>query len=83
MARARRHDDIELDVGSNLGIAPVGGVDVVWLSPEEGRRMFDEQARSRLGISGDEFIRQWEAGEIENPDRSEVMARVLMIPFTR
>ena len=36
---------------------------VVWLEPEDGRAMFDALARKTLGISGDEFIRRYEAGE--------------------
>jgi hypothetical protein len=34
-----------------------------YVTPEEGRRMFDEAARKIMGMSGDEFIRRWDAGE--------------------
>jgi hypothetical protein len=30
---------------------------------EEGRELFDRQARLRLGMSGEEFLRAWDAGE--------------------
>ena len=33
------------------------------LPPEEGRAMFDAAARKWMGLSGDEFIRRWDAGE--------------------
>ena len=46
-------------------------------NPDDGR------ARAWLGMSGDEFIRAWETGEIEDPDRSDVMMLVLMLPLTR
>jgi hypothetical protein len=35
------------------------------LTPEEGREQFDRAARRRMGISGDEFIRRWDAGEYD------------------
>jgi len=33
------------------------------LTPEESREWFDRKPRARLGISGPEFIRRWDAGE--------------------
>lgn len=61
--------------------------EVVWVSPEEGRRMFDEAAREWAGMSGEEFIRRYEAGEyadmVESEDNRYVVDLVLMIPFAR
>jgi len=52
------------------------------LSPEESRELFDQAARYYLGISGEEFIRAWEAGEYDDdPDRPEVMNVVMLLPF--
>jgi hypothetical protein len=31
---------------------------VIWVTPEEGRRIFDEAVQAELGISGEEFIRR-------------------------
>ena len=56
--------------------------DIELLTRGEGRALFDARAREWLGMSGDEFIRAWEAGEIEDPDRSDVMVLVIMIPLT-
>jgi hypothetical protein len=56
--------------------------DIELLTRGEGRALFDARAREWLGMSGDEFIRAWEAGEIEDPDRSDVMVLVLMMPMT-
>jgi hypothetical protein len=36
---------------------------VIELSREEGIVLFDKAARNKLGISGDEFLRRWDAGE--------------------
>ena len=33
------------------------------LSPEEGRKLFDEAAFHWMGITGEEFLRRWDAGE--------------------
>lgn len=52
-----------------------------WISREEGLAILDRQARKCLGMSGEEFVRKYRAGEIEDPDRSEVMALSILIPF--
>ena len=48
--------------------------DAEWLA------MIDQLAHKYLGMSGDAFARAWEAGEIEDPDRSEVLAVAMMLP---
>ncbi len=53
------------------------------LTPEQGRELFDRQARLRLGMSGDEFIRAWDAGEFGDRDDSDLMGLVMMLPFAR
>ena len=53
------------------------------LTREEGRALFDRTAREFLGISGDEFLRRWDAGEIKNPDTPEVMPVFMSMPFVR
>ena len=62
---------------------PADDIEIIELTREEGRAMFDRQARERLGMSGEEFLQKWEAGEIEDPDRNDVMMLVMMIPFTK
>jgi hypothetical protein len=32
-------------------------------------------------MSGEEFVRKYRAGEIEDPDRSEVVKLAMFIPF--
>jgi hypothetical protein len=53
------------------------------LTREEGQKLFDDLARRYMGMSGEEFLRAWDAGEIKNPDRPEVMRVVFAIPFAR
>lgn len=54
---------------------------------EEGLVIFDEQARKELGISGEEFLRRWDAGEYQPvPDTTEgrrVGRLVMLMPFAR
>ena len=33
------------------------------VTPEAGRRMYDEAVRKYMGMSGEEFLRRWDAGE--------------------
>lgn len=58
---------------------------LVYVSPAEGRRMFDEAAREWTGMTGDEFIVRWKAGEFaELPDDLEhrrILELVVMIPL--
>jgi hypothetical protein len=60
---------------------------VIWVTPEEGRRMFDEVVRERLGISGEEFIRRWEEGEydavLDMPGYLHIGYLSSLIPFAR
>ncbi len=60
---------------------------VRWLSPEESRQFFDEQARKALGISGEEFLRRWDAGEydaiFDDPDHPEIVELAMLLPLAR
>jgi hypothetical protein len=75
MATARQPDDAT-DEGYSLP-------PIVELSEAEGRALFERQARKYMGMSGDEFLRKWDAGEIDDPDRSEVLTVVFLIPLVR
>ncbi len=52
-----------------------------YISREEGVQLLDEHARTYLGMSGEEFVRRYLAGEIEDPNRSEVTRVAMLIPF--
>jgi hypothetical protein len=53
------------------------------LDLEAGRELVDEQARKYLGISGEEFARRWEAGEIDADDDPDVMRVAMLLGFAR
>jgi len=55
-----------------------------YLSDEEARKIFDEAARYYMGISGDEFLRRWDAGEWQDdPDHAPVMQVVSALSLVR
>ena len=60
---------------------------VRFLDDDEAREDFDREAQRLLGISGDEFIRRYEAGEYAHPrdDRElrGVMKLVMLGPIGR
>jgi hypothetical protein len=49
------------------------------VNPAESREIFDRAARRYLGISGDEFIAAWEAGELDDDAERPEVARVAML----
>ncbi len=57
------------------------------LPAAEGRRLFDFEARRVTGLSGDEFLRRYDAGEIieddETPEGREVMGLIMLSSFGR
>ena len=57
------------------------------LPPEECRRVFDFEARRITGLSGEEFLRRYDAGEIVEDDETqegrEIMYLIMMIPLGR
>lgn len=53
------------------------------LTREEGLAVFNRAARHYLGISAEEFIRRWEAGEFADDDRPEVVSVWMMLPLGR
>lgn len=53
-----------------------------YVSVSEGKRLLDRQARKYLGMSGQEFARKYNAHEIPDPDRSDVIRVAMLLPFT-
>ncbi len=54
------------------------------LSRADSRTLLDQQARRYLQMSGDDFIRAWDAGQFaDNPDRPEVMRVAMLLDFAR
>lgn len=58
-----------------------------WLDDDEAREEFDAQARKWLGLSGDEFLRRWDAGEYagvaDDIGHPYVMSMAMLIPLVR
>jgi hypothetical protein len=50
------------------------------ITVEEGRALLDDRARRFLGMSGDEFRRRWEAGELD-PDDDRVIGLAMLLPL--
>jgi hypothetical protein len=57
---------------------------VVFLEPEEEWALFDQAVRKWMGISAEEFIDRWEAGEYEEiadaPGHRHIIALAAHIP---
>ncbi|MGH3088111.1 MAG: hypothetical protein ACRDSJ_12425 [Rubrobacteraceae bacterium] len=58
------------------------------LSREEGRELFDRQARRYLDMTGEEFLKKWDSGEFGDPDDRRknppgVMRLAMLLPFVR
>lgn len=49
----------------------------------EGRALVDAMAREYLDMSGEEFVRRWKAGDIPDPDRTDVLRVAMLLPFTK
>ena len=58
-------------------------VEVREISPDEGKALFDRAARHYLRMSGEEFIRAWDAGIFKSSDEPDVMAVAMLLPFAR
>lgn len=52
-----------------------------------GRKLLDRQAQRMLNISGDEFLRRWDAGQyidqVNNIECTSVRRLARLIPFAR
>ena len=54
---------------------------IVAATDEEWAHVVDQAARHFLGISGEEFVRRWQAGEFAaDADRPEVMSVASLLP---
>ena len=60
---------------------------VHYATAEEGRALFDAQARQLLNISGEEFLRRWDAGEYQDvadtPGQRHITRLAMLILFGR
>jgi hypothetical protein len=58
-----------------------------FLDDDEARELFDREARRLMGMSGDEFLRRYDAGEynrpLEDPEEENIMIMLMMLNFAR
>ena len=66
-------------------MTPAAGVAKVHkLSKAEALRLFDKAARRELGMSGEDFLRALDAGELEkDAERPNVAALLMLLPLVR
>ena len=74
----KEHSAVDLDMDVPLE----DFVQVV--TPEEAMPMFDELTRLYMGMSAEEFLCRWDAGEYaDDPDQPGVRSVVSFMPFVR
>jgi hypothetical protein len=61
-------------------------VPILWLTEEEAFAVLDTQARERLGMSGEEFLRRWRADDFSEEFKDEhhsdfVFLSLMAVPF--
>ena len=58
-----------------------------YLDDEESHQLFDREARRLMNMSGEEFIRKYDAGEFEaemdGPQHHALVKLVMLLPFGR
>ena len=53
------------------------------MSREDARAMFHRQTMDKLGISGDEFLRNLDAGRYHDTEDESVLRLAMLAPFGR
>jgi hypothetical protein len=48
----------------------------IYFSPSEARQAFETAAQRYLHMSGEEFLRKWDAGEFDTEDRNPAVMHV-------
>ena len=52
------------------------------LTTAQARQRFDDDVMNSLGITAEQFIKNYQAGQYENRDDCEIMSLLMMLPFT-
>jgi hypothetical protein len=64
--RSAWYDEGVQEDGRVAGTAQSTESGVRWLSDEDARALFDAEARRVMGMSGEEFLRRYDAGEFRD-----------------
>ena len=80
-------EDVTTDFGGHASSLvshqdQAGGDDGL-LGPEQAYRLFDEQARAIVGMSGEELARWWDAGEYKDIDETPLHGEVIGLMMLR
>lgn len=51
------------------------------LTPEQGYKLLDQEARRCLGISGEEFVRLWKERKFEGPEQTKAVRVAMLLPL--
>jgi len=54
---------------------------IEYVSQQQGVEILDQQAWKYLGMSGQEFVQRYRAGEIDDPTRTDVRRVAMLIPL--
>ncbi len=57
-----------------------GNDKILMLTDDEWWELFDKAAHRYLNMSGEEFVRKWNAGDFDGVDTTEVMQVYMLIP---
>jgi hypothetical protein len=70
---------------ATMAIDAAENLEVHELDHEQGLALLDRQAHRYLGISAQEFIEAWDAGEFaqNGAERPEVVRLAMLLPFGR
>lgn len=82
-AAQRARGDEESNMATEQTVS-AGGCEVVELDSEHGLELFDQTARSYMGISGAQFLELWDSGKFDGVDWDDVqgLAQVaIALPF--
>ena len=53
------------------------------IGEEEGWAILDRAARQHLGMSAEEFVQAWTAGQLQDPDAPNVQRVAMLLPLAR
>lgn len=61
--------------------------EIRYLDDEESHQLFDREARRLMNMTGEEFLRRYDAGEFEaemdGPRHRQLVEMVMLLPFGR
>lgn len=82
-----RASELDPDEFEGVYVDPSEIEGIHFLTPDEGRDLFDREAHRLFGISGEEFLRRWDSGEYgpipDTPEGRKLGRMYGLISFVR